>query len=80
LERDNVDMATMLLDVGAQDPDYMIATAACKDPRRIEVLRLMLQRFPDPGSRYHPLLFEAIEADNFEVSALCWRRCLVCWA
>jgi ankyrin repeat protein len=64
----DVEIARILLDAGAEDilydDGFTAASLACKDTRRIEVLRLLLQRFPNRDHPKKPLLFFAVEARN----------------
>jgi ankyrin repeat protein len=41
-------------------------TLACRDPRRIDVLRLLLERFPDSEPENWPYLIVAAEEGNLE--------------
>jgi ankyrin repeat protein len=67
---ENVEVARILLDAGAEDLanniDVTAASLACGIPDRIEILRLLLERFPDCGSPIRPLLFYAVENSNLE--------------
>jgi ankyrin repeat protein len=72
----DVEVARILLDAGARDlrsDDGATAVSlACEDPARIEVLRLLLQRFPDfevPDHDFSPLLVAA-DYGNFEAVRL----------
>jgi ankyrin repeat protein len=66
----DVEIARILLDAGAEDfmcdNGEMAVSLASKDPRLIEVLRLLLQRFPDCDDDDDPLFFIAVEENNLE--------------
>jgi ankyrin repeat protein len=47
-----------------------IISLALQDPTRVEILRLLLQRFPDCESPEYPLLFDAARAGNVEAVRL----------
>jgi ankyrin repeat protein len=65
----DVDMARILLDAGAGEADEGVSATAlvCQDPARTEVLRLLLQRFPDSGPEEGSYLVDAADAGNLEV-------------
>jgi ankyrin repeat protein len=72
----NLEVARILVDAGAADADmgdYAIFLA-CLDPTRIELLRLLLQRFPEGGGpyphRYAERLTCAAEKRNTEAVRL----------
>jgi ankyrin repeat protein len=71
---DDVEVARILLDEGAEDlsDDYghTAASRACESSSRVEVLRLLLQRFPDSDHPDRPLLFDAAQAGNLEAVRL----------
>jgi ankyrin repeat protein len=67
---DDVEIVRILLDAGAEDCFQTLSSHACKDPARIDVLRLLLQRFPDSHLRSRSLLFFAVKAGNPEAVRL----------
>jgi ankyrin repeat protein len=66
----DVEIARILLDAGATDLFCILrntaTSLALQDPTRVEILRLLLQRFPDCESPDRPLLHDAMEAGNLE--------------
>jgi ankyrin repeat protein len=66
----NAEIARILLDAGAKDLQggcrKRAVVLACEEPKRIEVLRLLLQRFPNCDHPDRPLLFFAVEARNLD--------------
>jgi ankyrin repeat protein len=74
LYADDVEIVRILLDAGAEDlrneKDDSAASLACENPARIEVLRLILQRFPDTDHADYPLLSFAASVGNLEAVRL----------
>jgi ankyrin repeat protein len=64
----DVEVARILLDAGAgrADKGRSSIALACEDPSRIEVLRLLLQRFPNPESRKQHYPIDAARFNNLE--------------
>jgi ankyrin repeat protein len=67
----DVAIARILLDAGEgwfEDDDDVprLTISACKDPTHVEVLRLLLQSFPDAERGDRPFLIHAVEAGNLE--------------
>jgi ankyrin repeat protein len=66
------EIARVLLDAGAATVDQGISATrnACQHPNRINILRLLLQRFPgsdcNTGEQIRPYLFYAAESGNLE--------------
>jgi ankyrin repeat protein len=73
-DANSVEMARILLDAGAEDlrsrKGRTAIAFACQMMDRAEVLRLLLQRFPDTGNLKHSLLIDAILDTNLEVVRL----------
>jgi ankyrin repeat protein len=70
----DVAIARILLDAGAEylraEDVVDVITSACEDPARIEVLRLLLQRFPDSEPDEGSYLIEAASNQNLEAVQL----------
>jgi ankyrin repeat protein len=71
---EDVEMARILLDAGTGEAPSTgnegVITRACQVPTRIEVLRLLLQRFPDCDPTLRPYLHPAVRANNLEAVRL----------
>jgi ankyrin repeat protein len=62
----DVEVTRILLDAGAEDSDHRATSRACEDPARIELFRLLLQRFPDSEPEDVPYLSVAARCGNLE--------------
>jgi ankyrin repeat protein len=73
-DAEDVEVARILLDAGAGESAStdieVVMIRACRDPARTDVLRLLLQRFPDSHLRSRSLLFFAVKAGNPEAVRL----------